>query len=211
MIIVALLCSYLIGSVPTAYVFGRVLRGIDIRNYGSGNVGATNALRVLGKGPGALVLAIDTFKGIVAVLVLSAGFDIVPVWQKMLLGLAAVAGHNWTVFLQFRGGKGIATSLGVLMGLAIGVSALRPVLGGALLVWLLVFLLSGYVSVASISAALALPVFISISSLAQELFWLGILFAVFVVVRHKTNIIRLRQGSETRVRFFHKRNNSNIL
>ena len=102
-----------------AYIFGRVLKNLDIREHGSGNMGATNAFRVLGKGPGTIVLILDIIKGIIPVTVLANVFGLEDALSLVIISVAAVAGHNWTVFLGFKGGKGMATSLGVLIGLAI--------------------------------------------------------------------------------------------
>lgn len=193
--------SYLIGSIPTAYLFGR-LRGIDIRQHGSGNIGATNAFRVLGKGTGSLVLFLDIVKGIIATVVLP-GLLRIPeqVGVYVLSGLIAVAGHNWTCFLQFKGGKGIATSLGVLIGLTIKIVSIRPVLLVTVFSWLIVFLLSGFVSLASIVAAIILPVCMVLTDQPFSLVILGAVFCVFVVLRHRANIQRLLAGKEPRVRF----------
>ena len=114
--------AYIIGSIPTAYIFGRVLKGIDIREYGSGNIGATNVFRVIGKAPGIIVLIIDALKGLICVTYLAAGFlYLAPVTRpelyRILVGLSAIAGHNWTLFLKFKGGKGVAASAGVAIGL----------------------------------------------------------------------------------------------
>ena len=161
--IVALLVSYLLGSIPTAYLFGRVLKGVDIRKVGSGNVGATNALRVLGKGPGITVLILDILKGLIAVTLLANLFIYQPViWQAqnlcIIMGLCCICGHNWTIFLQFRGGKGIATSFGVLIGLAMKIPGLSLVVGLIILFWFIVFFSFRMVSLASIVAAIALPI-----------------------------------------------------
>src|ERR1017187_10342864 len=141
--------AYLIGSIPVAYIFGRLFKGIDIREHGSGNMGATNAFRVLGKGPGTLVLILDIIKGIVPITLLSNVFGLGDALSLVIISVAAVAGHNWTVFLGFKGGKGMATSLGVLIGLAIQLPGLRIVLGLATLTWLVLFLAFGFVSLAS--------------------------------------------------------------
>ena len=132
--IAALVSSYLIGSIPTAYLFVRFLKGADIRKVGSGNVGATNALRVLGKGPGVLVLLLDIFKGFAAVVFLGNYFVNKPGFLEghnllILMGLCCICGHNWTIFLQFKGGKGIATSFGVLLALSIQIHGLNIVMG----------------------------------------------------------------------------------
>lgn len=204
--VVALLASYLIGSLPTAYLFGRMLKGIDIRKAGSGNVGATNALRVLGKGPGITVLVIDILKGLIVVSFLGdyfAGKEIL--WQaqnlRIIMGLCCICGHNWTVFLQFKGGKGIATSLGVLLGLALRISGLNIVIGILIVIWFTVFLIFRIVSLASICSAIALPIFSFQFKLPPALIYLSLLLCIFVVIRHKANLVRIFQGKESRFNF----------
>lgn len=197
---ISLVLTYLIGAIPTAYIFGRVLKGIDIRTQGSGNVGATNAFRVLGKGPGIAVLIIDILKGIIPTTIIANVFGLREPWILVLLGLVAVAAHNWTVFLNFKGGKGIATSLGVLIGLTIQISGLRPVLLIVLTVWLSVFLVFGYVSAASIVAAIALPICMVLVNAPFILKMMSIVLCLFIVFRHRSNITRLIQGKENRVK-----------
>ncbi len=199
MIILGILISYLLGSIPTAYIFGKLYRGIDIREYGSGNVGATNVFRVLGKGPGSIVLFMDVLKGLLAVSVLADILGLELIWQRLVLALAVVSGHNWTIFLKFKGGKGIATSLGVLIALSLEIASARPVFLFTMAVWFLVFLLSGFVSLASILAALCLPLIMVLTNQPFEITCLGIVFCVFVVLRHRPNIRRLLLGQESRV------------
>ena len=122
-IVIAVL-SYLIGSIPTAFIFGKALKGIDIRAHGSGNVGATNAFRILGKYPGTAVLIIDMLKGVLPVVFL-AGWLKPGVEGSIVAAIATVCGHNWTCFLNFKGGKGVATSAGVLIGLTIALPEVR--------------------------------------------------------------------------------------
>lgn len=199
---IAVLASYLLGAIPTAYLFGKILKGLDIRQHGSGNVGATNAIRVLGKGPGIMVLLFDILKGTVAVVGIGSFFDVRGATGTALLGVAAVVGHNWTIFLEFKGGKGIATSLGVLIGLALTFHELGIVLLLCVLSWLAVFLISRFVSLASIVAAVLLPVIMAVSGQTLEMIILGGVFCVFVVVRHRPNIKRLLSGQEPRARIF---------
>ena len=199
-IILSVIISYLLGSIPTAYWLGR-LKGIDVRQHGSGNVGATNAMRVLGKGPGTLVLFIDILKGVLATALVTEIFGLDQVGYLVLMGLVVVAGHNWTIFLNFKGGKGIATSLGALIGLAIQLASLRPALFITVAVWSCVFLLSGYVSLASMIAAAALPLVLVFTNQPLALISMGIIICIFVAVRHKPNIKRLLSGKENRVQF----------
>ena len=205
-ILLAGLTSYLIGSIPTAFIIGKFAKGIDIRRFGSGNIGATNAFRVLGKGLGIMVLVIDILKGVLATALVSTLFGLEEPMAYVGLGIIAVAGHNWTVFLQFKGGKGIATSLGVLIGLTIKIVEIRPVLISSVLSWLAVFLLTGFVSLASIAASTLLPLYMLLFGESFEFVLMGVVFCVFVVVRHRSNIKRLLAGEERRVKFSFQKN-----
>lgn len=210
-LVLALWVSYFLGAIPTAYIAGRILKNIDIRKHGSGNVGATNVFRVLGKWPGIVVLVFDILKGVLAVTIIGDIFGLNQVWHRVLLALVVVAGHNWTVFLDFKGGKGIATSLGVLIGLTIKIAVIRPVLFSTLLVWLVCFLSTGFVSLASIIAAVFLPIIMALTSQAFPLVVLGVIFCVFVVARHRPNIKRLWDGQESRVPLpFHKKGSGTL-
>lgn len=204
--VTALLASYLLGSIPTAYLFGRMLKGIDIRKVGSGNVGATNAMRALGKGPGIMVLALDILKGLFAVVFLGNYFADKPVlWQaqnlRIFMGLCCICGHNWTIFLRFKGGKGIATSFGVLLGLALKINGLNIIIGILILTWLTVFFTSRIVSLSSIIAALALPASCVFFSLPGPMIAISLVLCVFVIIRHKANLQRIFQGKEPRLYF----------
>jgi glycerol-3-phosphate acyltransferase PlsY len=180
--------------------------GIDIRKSGSGNVGATNALRVLGKGPGIAVLIIDIFKGLIVVSFLGDYFaDKAILGQvqnlRIIMGLCCICGHNWTIFLQFKGGKGIATSLGVLLGLALRITGLNIVITLLVIAWFIVFFLSRMVSLASIIAALALPVLCLIFKQSNFMILVATLLCVFVIIRHKANLARILAGREPRLYF----------
>ena len=200
-IIFGMIFAYLLGSIPTAYIAGRLCKGIDIRQHGSKNVGATNVFRVLGKTPGIIVLVCDVLKGILAVVVIPAVLGLYDISYFILFGLAAVCGHNWTIFLKFKGGKGVATSLGVLIGLTIIIASIRLTVLLCVLIWLGVFIGSGYVSLASIVSVLFLPLLMVIFFQPLELVILGVVFCFLVVWRHRPNIQRLLQGRESRVRF----------
>ncbi len=204
-LILSLTVSYLLGSIPTAYIFGKLLKGIDIRKHGSGNVGATNVFRVLGQGPGIVVLLIDIAKGLIAVVACAGLFKLTQTIHYVLSGLAVVAGHNWTCFLKFKGGKGMATSLGVLIGLMIKLSSIRVTVLSCAGLWTLLFLLTGYVSLASILSAVVLPVLMVVTAQSFELVILGLVFCVFVILRHRSNIKRLLNGQEHRFSPFKKR------
>jgi glycerol-3-phosphate acyltransferase PlsY len=204
--IVALSASYLLGSLPTAYLFGWALKGVDIRKVGSGNVGATNALRILGKGPGITVLIIDILKGLIVVTLLVDILVHKPVlWQeqnlRIFMGLCCICGHNWSVFLKFKGGKGIATSFGVLLGLAIKVPGFNVVVGLIILSWFIVFFSFRIVSLASIAASIALPIFCYLLKQPFLFIGLGLLLCILVIVRHSANLVRIFQGKEPRLHF----------
>ena len=202
----AVVLAYLIGSIPVAYIFGRVLKGLDIREHGSGNMGATNAFRVLGKGPGVIVLILDIIKGIIPVTLVSNAFGLGDALSLVIIAVAVVAGHNWPVFLSFKGGKGMATSLGVLIGLAIQFQGLRIILLLVTMTWLALFLLLGFVSVASIAAIVVFPILMVVFFEPFPLVILSIVLCIFIIFRHRSNIKRLVKGQENRVSFpFRKR------
>ncbi|MCA9405449.1 MAG: glycerol-3-phosphate 1-O-acyltransferase PlsY [Candidatus Omnitrophica bacterium] len=196
---IAIILSYLLGSIPTAYIYGRVYKGIDIREHGSGNVGATNVFRVLGKGPGIIVLLIDILKGVLAVAGVSTVLSLADILHYILLGFAVVAGHNWTIFLKFKGGKGVATSLGVLIGLTLKIPSIQIVLLITLGSWIVVFIITRLVSLASMIAAVILAIAMVATDQPLPLICLGSLFCVFVIFRHRPNIDRLLKGEEPKV------------
>lgn len=205
-IIPGIVISYLIGSIPTAYIFGRVLKGIDIRQFGSGNVGATNALRVLGKSAGITVLILDILKGFLAVFFLSGfiGPKITALSGEILLiilGLSCISGHNWTIFLNFKGGKGLATTLGVLWCFALKIPGFSLVLGLSVLIWFIVFIITRIVSVASIISAITLPVAAIIFKQTNIVILSSIVFSALVILRHKSNLKRILKGEEPRLSF----------
>lgn len=205
-LLLGMLLSYLLGAIPTGYIYGKLAKKIDIREHGSGNMGATNVYRVLGKGPGTFVLILDILKGLLAVWAIGDLFLLDQNYERICLALSAVIGHNWTIFLGFKGGKGIATSLGVLIGLTIKIESIRIVLFLTLLSWLGVFLSTGFVSLASLLAATLLPIIMVLTSQSFEIVLLGIIFCVFVVLRHRPNIKRLLAGQENKIDLpFHKK------
>lgn len=190
---IIVILSYLVGSILSGEIIAR-LKNVDLRKQGSGNVGATNVLRSIGSFYGALVLLGDALKGIVAVLLGGLlgsyhGFD-----MAILTGVTAIIGHNWPIFSKFRGGKGIATSLGVII-------ALTPLsLIIALPVFVILLLLFGYVSLASISAAILYPVSVSLFYPHDPYkLTFAICIAVLAVYRHQTNLKRLFKGEEHRI------------
>ncbi len=190
--------AYLAGSVPFGFLVARA-RGIDIRRAGSGNIGATNVTRCVGRPWGLLTFACDFLKGLLPALLLpaAAGLGAQAQEARLLAGALAIAGHNWPVFLGFRGGKGVATSAGALVAIA------PPAVAAGVVVWAAVFGLSRYVSLASIMAALTVGALswwpAAVRGARGLLTPLALsLLAVLVVVRHHANIRRLLNGTEPR-------------
>ena len=200
--LLSVIAAYLIGSVPTAILAGKWFRGIDIREHGSGNAGATNAMRVLGPKIGVTVLIIDALKGIAAVslaMLMSDAFTsgVVFVIFQLVLGAAAIVGHVLPVFASFKGGKGVATLVGIIIILFPEVFLI------CLGIFLFVFLVSKYVSLASITSGVSLPVvavLVQDEILMPKLFF-AIAVALFVPITHKNNIRRLLRGEENRIIF----------
>ena len=186
------LASYLLGAIPTSYLVVRLVKGQDLRTMGSGNLGATNLYRVLGIKYALPVALFDAAKGAVPVLVFSpraGGTDLLA----LLLGITAVMGHMFSVFVGFRGGKGVATGAGVVLGLA------PWALLVGLAVWLVTLLSTGYVSLASILAAILLPVAVYwLHPERREMTWLFAVLSLAIVVLHRANIARLLAGTEHR-------------
>jgi len=197
--IIGILFSYIIGSIPTAFLFGRIFKGIDIRNYGSGNIGATNAFRVLGKRVGIIVFLIDVLKGFIPVFIISELILPVNNIYRLVIFASVFAGHVWTCFLCFKGGKGMAVSLGALIALALRVNSLGLALLLAVAIWIIVFVIFKYVSLASIVSSIVFPLFLLIFSASLELIVFGSLLCLFIIIKHKSNIYRLLQGKELRV------------
>ncbi|MCX7927954.1 MAG: glycerol-3-phosphate 1-O-acyltransferase PlsY [Candidatus Omnitrophica bacterium] len=193
------LLSYFLGSIPFAYIFGKILRGIDIRRYGSGNVGATNAFRVLGKPIGLLVLFLDVTKGLFTIILANKFYrtGFLP-WETVLVisGILCVIGHSLTIFLRFKGGKGIATSIGVLWGLSLYLPHLGMILIILILIWILIFTLTRIVSVASIISALFLPLLCVIYKQPTFVIFTCLFLSTFVLYRHKSNLKRILKGEE---------------
>lgn len=193
---VVAVASFLIGSIPTGYLVAKA-KGVDIRKHGSGNIGATNVFRTLGKPLGIFVFFADALKGYAAVWLATRGNEAIGPWPGLVAAVAVIAGHNYTPWLGFRGGKGIATSAGVLV-------ALMPVaVPVAAIVWAAVFYTTRYVSVASIAAAISLP--LAVGALwatgrggSAPLLAFALLISALAIWRHRSNIQRLRAGTESR-------------
>jgi glycerol-3-phosphate acyltransferase PlsY len=188
--------SYLLGSIPFGVLVGRT-RGVDVRKYGSGNIGFSNVLRVLGWKPAAVVLVADALKGlgpVVAGKVLLRRWGVAqPDLWLLAVALAPTLGHTFSIFLRFRGGRAVATTAGALLGMA------WPAALVALGVWLAVVVVTRYISVGSIAAAIVVPVYLAFTGVRWEwlAFWSAV--AALVILRHIPNIGRLRAGSESKI------------
>ncbi|OEF96022.1 glycerol-3-phosphate 1-O-acyltransferase PlsY [Desulfuribacillus alkaliarsenatis] len=192
LMLVAILIGYLVGSVSFSYIIGKLWKGIDIRQHGSGNAGATNTLRVLGTVPGIIVLLLDGFKGALAVVIALYISNNDPI-TMIVAGIAAIIGHNWPIYLKFQGGKGVATTIGVVASLVF-----IPALLSALIA--IVFLaLTRYVSLASIIFTVLIPIFILLLDYPITYFVFTIIMAILVCVRHIENIKRLIKGTERKI------------
>ena len=199
--ILILLSAYLIGSLPFGYLAGKLIKRVDLRQEGSKNVGATNVFRVVGTLPAIVVLLLDISKGFLSIHLsslfnLGGGMGISPQafnLVRILAGLAAIAGHNWTIFLKFRGGKGVATGCGVSLGLAP-----LPTLV-SLAIFVVVTGLTRYVSLGSMFAVLAFPLNCLLFKESLILVFFGSFVALVVVIRHQANIKRLIAGTENRL------------
>lgn len=185
--------SYLLGATPTSYWVGRLFHGLDLREHGSGNLGATNALRVLGWRSAVPVVFVDIAKGWVPVAVFSGLAGVEFPWT-LAFGTAAIFGHMFSFWVGFRGGKGMATSAGAFLGLAPW-----AVLGG-FIVWVVFAVPSGYVSLGSIAATIALPILIAFTPHqgGETLVWFSAVLAALVVWKHRENVRRLLRGEENR-------------
>ena len=218
-----IILSYLVGSIPTSIIVSKLSHGIDIRNYGSGNAGGTNVMRVLGWKKGMLVIILDVLKGVLAVIVIArlhsgnvpfenaTPFDDFTLVQ-IFAGIAAVVGHIWTVFAGFKGGKGIATALGMLL-MIVTVDMLV-----AIGIFIIVVTLSRYVSLASILGAIAVPLTLIVR---ENIFHVDIpgystilpfiiLLSLLVIFTHRKNVVRLMNGSESKLSFSKKKKPSVI-
>jgi acyl phosphate:glycerol-3-phosphate acyltransferase len=187
------LAAYILGAIPTSYLVARAVRDIDLRQHGSGNLGATNAFRVLGWKAATPIFILDILKGFIPAFWFPQidGVSAAPLWA-LAYGTAAVVGHVFSVFVGFRGGKGVATSAGVF-------AALAPlaVLGG-LVIWAGLVVATGYVSLGSVVAAAALPLLVWATGARAEVLLLALVLASFVIYAHRANVRRLLRGEEHR-------------
>ncbi len=195
--VISLILAYLLGSISTSYIVGKVARGVDIRNFGSGNAGATNTLRVLGWKMAVIVLLGDIVKGILAIafasMVTSGSPAYVSHIYMALAGLLAILGHNWPAFFQFRGGKGVATTIGVL-----AVLSFMPALYAGLLA-IVVILLTRYVSLGSLVFITFTFIFQFFMHIPATYIWVTLIIGILVYWRHRENIDRLLHGKENRI------------
>lgn len=191
MYLLVILLSYIIGSIPNGLVIGKLMGGIDLRQYGSKNIGATNAFRVLGPLPALLVFLTDAAKGVVGVFL---GQQLIGTPVALLVGgIAAISGHNWSLFLGLKGGRGVATGLGVIAFLTPGVTVI------VFTVWAIIVYFTRYVSLGSVIAAALVPILMWFSGETIEYLIFGIIAALFVIIRHKPNIERLLKGKELKI------------
>ena len=190
--VVAAAISYILGSIPNGLIFGKAIWGVDLRQHGSKNIGATNAWRTIGKAGGISIFALDFLKGAIsAYLGLHLGGSELA---GVLCGILAIAGHSWSVFLAFKGGKGVATGLGVIAALMPEVTLI------VFAVWFAIVYFTGYVSLGSIVGAALVPILTLFFGLHTEFLILGLIAAVFIIYRHKSNIERLLKGTESKIK-----------
>jgi glycerol-3-phosphate acyltransferase PlsY len=194
--VIPIILAYLIGSISFSFLMTKWLKGEDIREHGSGNAGATNTLRVLGKGPAAIVLLLDAAKGVVSILL---GYLFMDngnaAWLLALCGMLVIIGHNWPIFLRFRGGKGVATTIGVVISLI----PLAGIISGIIAIILIVT--TRFVSLGSLVFTVGLPfaVYALPSHYPSSYLWLSVVIAILAIIRHKRNIKSLFQGTERKI------------
>ena len=208
-IAIGVVLAYLLGSLPSSVWVGQAYHGIDIRDYGSGNAGATNTFRVLGRKAGVLVMAMDVFKGLTAVTLATVWMQLgfVPETQiilvKLIFGISAVLGHIFPIYIGFRGGKGVAA----LLGMVLGINPLAAAICVA--VFMIVLLLTRYVSISSIMGTLSFPLTLLLTDIQpndQILVVFGFIFSIAVIFTHKKNILRILNGTENKANFRTKKN-----
>jgi len=198
----AAIIGYVLGSIPCGLVFVKMICGIDIREYGSHNIGATNVFRTVGARMASFVLLGDMLKGVLAILLVRFFFGN-NLHLELLTAICALLGHNFSLFLHFTGGRGVATGLGVLLYFMPDVSIF------ILTVWAAVVFVTKYVSLASILAAFLAPVAAFYRGYPLELILFALAAAAFVILRHKDNIVRLIHGTESKIKEGHLTDSSN--
>lgn len=190
--LILILVSYLIGSIPSGLILGKQIWHTDLREHGSHNIGATNAFRTLGKNAALLIFACDAVKGAFGVWL--GGYLIGTPLALVIGGICAIIGHNWPIFLGFKGGRGVATGLGVIAMLVPTITAI------VFATWAVIVYLTRYVSLASIVATACVPVWMIVLGEQTEVIVFGVIAALFVIVRHKANIMRLISGTESKIK-----------
>ena len=190
MVVVLMLVAYILGSIPNALWIGKVFKGIDVREHGSKNTGSTNAARVLGAKLGILTLILDISKGAIPTLIATMLLD--SSISVILVGICAILGHSFSIFMKFKGGKAVATTVGVFIVLVPGAILLAAV------IFFLVFGITRYVSLSSMIGAISLPIWIILFYKNIPLTIFGIIIAILIIVRHKSNIQRLLNGTESK-------------
>jgi len=191
-IILVIVICYLLGSIPFGYIVGRLFKKIDIREYGSGNIGATNAFRILGPALASLVLIGDISKGIFSIyLVRFLNIDTLSI--LVIAGIAVICGHDWSVFLKFKGGKGVATTFGVIFSFNSVISIL------AVTVWGMVLIFTKYASLSSILSLTSVSIFMMLFKQPYEYIIFSLAILILTIFKHKDNIKRLRLGKERKI------------
>ena len=203
--VVGIILAYLLGAIPFGYIIAKYWAKIDIRKEGSGNIGATNALRIMGKKVGVTVLILDLLKGLIAVTLIGRLFyqynsNIDQLTYVYVIGLTVICAHIWTIFLSFKGGKGVSTALGVLVGLTVYDVKFSLILLLAFCIWFIIVFFSKYVSLGSIAAALFLPIGLIIFIKSLEALIFGILIASIVIYSHRQNVHKLLTNTETKIK-----------
>jgi acyl phosphate:glycerol-3-phosphate acyltransferase len=193
--VIAIVVSYLIGSISFGYLAAKLAKGVDVREFGSGGTGTTNVLRTAGMPAAAITILGDFFKGVLVVV--AAHMLDLPTLSVVLVGLAVVAGHNWPIFLRFKGGRGVATGFGVSLGLTWQISLALVIL------WALIILISRYVSLASVVVMVLYPIIIIITVVQNNDQWPLLIFAFVgcgtILYMHRKNIVRLVKGQESKI------------
>ncbi len=190
MIYLLVLWSFLMGSIPVGLIVAK-LKGVDLRKVGSGNIGATNVLRAMGKRPALITLAGDMLKGLIPVFI--SGYILDDPLYSGIVGLAAILGHDFSIFLKFRGGKGVATSIGVILAYSPLVSVLT------VLVWIIVVFMTRYSSMGAIVSFMLLPLNIYVFDYSNERFLISIFITLLILFKHRENIGRLLSGREPKI------------
>ena len=186
-----LLGAYILGSIPSGLIIARVVSGTDVRKHGSGNTGMVNVFRAAGPLAGSLTFVMDGLKGFIPVF--SAHLVGLPIWGILAVAAATIAGHNWSILLRGKGGKGIATSVGVI-------GAISPVIGLiAIVIWVGLLVTFRYASLASMLMVASMPVMLAIAGYDLNYVFFGIALFLLAVIQHRENILRLRAGSELKI------------